>query len=141
MSAGARVSVSGCIRVSPAVYGRFFPISSREDLPGSVATGGFPDPLERLCLGAVDAFRVHLQQDRNAMAGQARIALLNSALILSLGRQPGIPIGQIERRRRAAGARSLPLITLPWGPFGAPRSEPQKTMALSRPASPACSSS
>src|SRR5215207_1555457 len=85
MSAGARVSVSGCIRVSPAVYGRFFPISSREDLPGSVATGGFPDPLERLCLGAVDAFRVHLQQDRNAMAGQARIALLNSALILSLG--------------------------------------------------------
>jgi len=55
----------------------------------------------------VDAFRVHLQQDRNAMAGQARIALLNSALILSLGKTTdGIPIGQVERRRRAAGARS-----------------------------------
>jgi len=38
-------------------------------VPGSVDTGGFPDPLERLCLGAVDAFRVHLQQDRNAVAG------------------------------------------------------------------------
>jgi hypothetical protein len=35
-------------------------------VPWSPATGGFPDPLERRHLGAVDAFRVNLQQDRNA---------------------------------------------------------------------------
>src|SRR5215204_617415 len=35
MGAGARLSVSGCIRVSPAVYGRFFPISSPESCPGA----------------------------------------------------------------------------------------------------------
>ena len=35
MTAGARLSVSGCIRVSPAVYGRFFPISSPETCPAA----------------------------------------------------------------------------------------------------------
>ena len=98
--AGLRLKVSGCIRVHQCSAAGFS-LCLSETGSLRIAPGGFPDPLERVCLGAVYAFRVHLQQHGNAVAGP-----LGNLGWIAGGAQPGRDGGVSEAVRNLHERRS-----------------------------------